>query len=318
MYSYLCYKQINPTYFERSEIMTLRHIKIYVTVCECGSVTEAANKLFIAQPTVSLVIKELEEYYGVRLFDRISRKLHITEPGKLLLNYANHIVSLFDKMENEIKNSVSYGTLKVGSSITIGNYLIPPVIQHFKMKFPNVNFHVTIDNSRKIEELVFTNKIDFGLIEGTIHNPQIKSKEFMNDELVLLCGKGHPLYKQKEVELEKIKDYDFILREKGSGSRELLDSTMLIHGVEIQPVLESISTQSIIRAVSSGLGLTLLPYLLVKKDIETGDLYIINLKGITFYRNFFIIYHQNKYFTQPAKDFIDICLNKSIIDSILQ
>lgn len=318
MYPNIYYRQVNRFHFERGAIMTLRHIKIYVTVCECGSVTEAANKLFIAQPTVSLVIKELEEYYGVRLFDRISRKLYITEPGKLLLNYANHIVSLFDKMENEIKSSVSYGTLKIGSSITIGNYLIPPLIQHFKNQFSNVNFHVTIDNSHKIEELVFTNKIDFGLIEGTIHNSQIKSEEFMSDELVLLCGKGHPLYKQEEVDLGKMKDYDFILREKGSGTRELFDSTMLIHGVEIQPVLESISTQSIIRAVSSGLGLTLLPYLLVKKDIETGDLHIINLKGITFYRDFFIIYHQNKYFTQPAKDFIDICLNRSIIDSILQ
>ncbi|HHX12761.1 MAG TPA: LysR family transcriptional regulator [Clostridiales bacterium] len=298
--------------------MTLRHIKIFVTVCECGSVTEAANKLFIAQPTVSLVIKELEEFYGVKLFDRISRKLYITEPGKLFLNYATHIVSLFEKMENEIKNSNSYGTLRLGSSITIGNYLIPPLLQLFTNQFPNVNSHVTIDNSRKIEELVFKNKIDFGLIEGTVRNPQIKSEKFMNDELVLVCGKGHPLFQQVDVGLMKIKNYDFILREKGSGSRELFDSTMLIHGVEIQPVIESVSTQSIIRAVSSGIGLTLLPYLLVKTDISKGNLHKINIRGIVFQRNYYIIYHQNKYFTQPAKYFIELCHNTSVVNNLLK
>lgn len=303
---------------ERGNCMTLRHIKIFVTVCECGSVTEAANKLFIAQPTVSLVIKELEEYYGVKLFDRISRKLYITDPGKLLLNYATHIVSLFEKIENEIKDSNSYGTLRIGSSITIGNYLIPPLLQLFKNQFPNVNFHVTIDNSREIEELVFKNKIDFGLIEGTVHNPQIKSEKFINDELVLVCGKGHSLFEQVDVDLMEIRDHDFILREKGSGSRELFDSTMLIHGVEIQPVIESVSTQSIIRAVRSGIGITLLPYLLVKTDISEGNLHKINIRGIAFQRNYYIIYHQNKYFTQPAKCFIELCHNTSVVNNLLK
>lgn len=287
--------------------MTLRHLKIFVAVCEEKSVTKAAQSLHLAQPSVSLAVTELEEYYGVRLFDRISRKLLITELGKQFLEYATHIVTLFDRMETEIRNWDAAGILRIGSSITIGNHLIPGYVKSFTEAHPQMKVQVTIDNSQNIEDRILANDVDFALIEGLVHSPQIESQKFMEDELVLICGKGHPLYGQDEAEVQTIVGYDFILREKGSGGRELFDSTMLIHQIEIEPLWESVSNQAIIRAVSQGLGISILPQMLLETQLDDGSLWKIRLKDISFKRDCFVIYHKNKYLTESAKKFIEIC-----------
>lgn len=287
--------------------MTLRHLKIFVAVCEEKSVTKAAQSLHLAQPSVSLAVTELEEYYGVRLFDRISRKLLITELGKQFLEYATHIVTLFDRMEREIRNWDAAGILRIGSSITIGNHLIPGYVKTFTEAHPQMKVQVTIDNSQNIEDRILANEVDFALIEGLVHSPQIESQKFMEDELVLICGKGHPLYGQDEAEVQTIVGYDFILREKGSGGRELFDSSMLIHQIEIEPLWESVSNQAIIRAVSQGLGISILPQMLLETQLDDGSLWKIRLKDISFKRDYFVIYHKNKYLTESAKKFIEIC-----------
>ncbi|MDF2473509.1 MAG: hypothetical protein K0R21_1291 [Anaerocolumna sp.] len=287
--------------------MTLRHIKIFVAVCDCESITAAAEKLYIAQPSVSLVIRELEDYYGVKLFDRISRKLYLTEPGKSLLNYARHIVSLFEDMEKEIRNENPTGILRIGASITIGQNLLPGYVKQFMGKYPHRKIQVMIHNSEEIEQSVLKNEIDFGLIEGITHSPQIHSEKFMEDELVLICSKNHPLASNDKVMPEMLSHYGFILREKGSGGRELFDSTMLTHNIEINPIWESVSTRAIISAVSADIGLSVLPYLLVKKDLESGNIKTVKIEGIAFGRNFNIIYHKNKYHTKTAMEFMDIC-----------
>lgn len=292
--------------------MTLKHLRIFVTVCNCNSVTAAAEKLYLAQPSVSLAIRELEDHYCVKLFDRISKKMYLTEPGKQLLNYANHIVSLFDEMESEIKDWDSAGILRIGSSITIGNHLLPEYIKIFKNEHPNIKIQVIINNSEEIEHSIMSNHIDFALIEGVIHNSHINSQTFMEDELVLICGINHPLSSLSEVEIEMLKECEFILREKGSGGRELFESTMLLHGMEIKPTWESVSTQAIIKAVSAGLGLSVLPYLLVKKDLELGSVKQIKIKDLSLNRKFHIIYHKNKFLTKAAKEFIDLCKTHTV------
>lgn len=287
--------------------MTLRHLKIFVAVCEADSVTKAAQNLHLAQPSVSLAITELEEYYGVRLFDRISRKLLITELGKQFLEYATHIVTLFDKMETEIRNWDTAGVLRIGSSITIGNHLIPGYVKIFRDSHPQTKVQVTIDNSRNIEDRILTNDVDFALIEGIVHNDQIASQKFMEDELVLVSGQSHPLYAKDEVEIQDLMGYDFILREKGSGGRDLFDSTMVVHQIEIDPLWESVSNQAIIRAVAAGLGISVLPLKLLEKELSEGSLKRIEIRDVSFRRDYFVIHHRNKYLTESAKRFIEIC-----------
>ncbi len=289
--------------------MTLRHLKIFVAVCEYGSITHAAEHLFLAQPAVSVAISELEKYYGVPLFDRISRKLYITEAGKHLLEYALHITSLFQEMETEIKNADSLGSLRIGSSITIGTHFMPNFVRNFSSLFPEIKIKVIIQNSKQIENLVLQNDLDFALIEGVLHNKHLISETLMEDELALICGQNHPFAQQEKVPLQELQQQSFLLREPESGTRELFDSTLLTYGVSIEPEWESISTTAIIQAVIQGLGISALPYPLVKNYLQTQQLHRFYLKETDFKRKFFIIYHKNKYLTKSARSFLSICKN---------
>jgi len=287
--------------------MTLRHMKIFVAVCECGNVTAAAEKLFIAQPSVSLAISELENYYGVKLFDRISRKLYLTDVGEKFLAKARHIVDLFDEMEKGVRDWDSFGTLRMGASITIGNCILPALIEEFTKILPDVKVQVVIENSYAIEQKVLSNELDFALIEGITHNDSILFEPFMDDELVCICGKEHPLSSKTEIFPEQLLDCDFILREHGSGTREIFDSAMLIHELPVTPIWESRSTQAIVNAVKAGLGVSVLPYKLVQKEIEAHTIFQFKIRGIDFKRKFYIIYHKNKFISNSAKVFFTIC-----------
>ncbi|NLY17860.1 MAG: LysR family transcriptional regulator [Clostridiaceae bacterium] len=287
--------------------MTLRHLKIFVAVCETGSATAAGEKLYIAQPSVSLAISELENYYGIKLFDRIAKRLHITEAGKNFLQYATHIVALFEDMEKEIKNFDAMGTIRIGASITIGNYLLPDYIIKFKKKHPRMGVKVFINNTEKIQQYILTNKIDIGLIEGVVHSSYIKAHKFREDELVMICGNHHPFAGQRNIEISKLQGENFILREAGSAGREIFDSTLTMHGLEITPAWESISTQAIVRTVKANLGISVLPYLLVKDALERKEISQFQIKGIRFLRSFSVIYHRNKFLTESAKEFIVLC-----------
>lgn len=287
--------------------MTLRHLSIFIAVCRYKSITAAADKLFLAQPTVSLAVRELEQHYNIKLFDRINRKLYLTEPGEQFLNYATHIVSLFEEMESGIRDWESSGPISIGASITIGTYLLPEYVTLFRQSRPHVKVHAIINSSNEIEKKIMENEIDFALIEGIVHNPNIVSYPFMEDEMVLICGNHHELSAFDSLTLGQIQDYDFILREKGSGTRELFDSAMLIHNISIQPVWESVSSQAIIKAVAAGHGLSVLPYRLVQSDLDQHNIRQLKLKEVQFKRTFYIIYHKNKFLTASAKEFMELC-----------
>lgn len=287
--------------------MTLRHMRIFVAVCTYNSITKAADSLFLAQPTVSLAIKEMEEYYGVSLFNRISHKLYLSETGKLFLSYATHIIELFDELDTKIKNWDTFGTLRIGASITTGTYLLPGLVSDFHKNHPQIKVQAAIKNSEELEKLILLNDLDFALIEGEIHNTQIKSEKMMEDELTLICGTNHPLSATGSIDICRLTEYDFILREKGSGTREFFDSTLLVHNLTIKPIWESVSTHAILNAVSCGLGLSLLPYIMVKPYLDAGRVKEIKINDASLVRPFYIIYHCNKFLSDSAKDFMALC-----------
>lgn len=287
--------------------MTLRHLKIFVAVCDYEGITIAAEKLGFTQPAVSLAIKELETYYGVKLFDRIAKKLYITETGKRFLGYAKKITALVEEMKTEIKDWDAVGKIRVGSSITIGTCLLPAMIREFAAGFPQADIAVTIDNSEVIVKKILSNTLDFALIEGIAHSEQLISESLMTDTLVLVCGCHHPLAEVAAITLEELTRQTLILREKGSGTRELFDSTLLTQGLSAEPSWESISTEAIISAVADGLGVSVLPLKLVRRELDARRLITVTIRGIHFNRNFNIIYHKDKHLSGPARSFIRIC-----------
>lgn len=292
--------------------MTLRNLRIFRTVCDLGSVTAAAEKLYLSQPAVSAVIGEMEQHFGVKLFDRISRRLHITEAGKRVYEYAAHILTLYDEMENGIRDWGKAGVLRIGSSITIGNRLLPGIVKKFSAENPEIKLKVTIDNSSAIERLVTQGELDVGLIEGVTRQPQLIVRQFMEDKLVVLCGRGHPLWEKGEASPRELCSYPFILREKGSGTRELFDSSLLIHNLAVEPVWESISTSAIVEAVAENLGLTALPYRLVEKEIKRGRVRPVEVPGLSLTRNFYLLRHGGKYLSGAGEAFIRKVLDGSL------
>lgn len=287
--------------------MTLRHIKIFVAVCETGSITAAGEKLFLAQPAVSLAIADLENYYGIKLFDRIARRLYITEAGRHLFQYATHIVRLFEDMEKEVKNIDNIGVIRVGASITIGNYLLPRYITALKERFPSMHVKVVVHNSDTIQQFISENKIDIGFIEGNVHDAYITAIPFRKDELSMIAATSHPFAGRTDIAIAELEEQAFLLREAGSAGREIFDSIMAAHGLVIEPLWESISTQAIIKAVQANLGISVLPYLLIKDSLDRKEISCFSIKNISFSREFSVVYHKNKFLTQSAQYLIEIC-----------
>lgn len=287
--------------------MTLRHLRIFITVCEAGGMTAAGEKLYLSQPSVSQAIRELEEYYGVRLFDRISRKLYLTENGRRFQEYATRIVALFEELETGMRNWDAKGTLRVGASITVGNYLLPDAILRFQESYPQMKVEALISNSETVEGAVLRNDIDLAVIEGNVHSPLLVQRKIMADRLVLLCGPTHPLHGQASVSLEDLPRYDFLLREKGSAGREIFDSIMLLHGIEIRPLWQSASTKAILQGVARGLGLSVLPYRMVQGELQAGLVEEIAIRDISLGRHFSVIYHKNKFLSPAAQEFLKRC-----------
>lgn len=292
--------------------MTLRHLKVFVAVCELNSITKAAEKLYIAQPAVSCTIKELEEYYNLKLFDRISKRLYLTEAGKILLGYAMHIVSLFEEMEGNVRDFNKPGRLRIGSSITIGTSFLPVYVKNFNTQYPQVEVYVTIDSSDIIEKKILQNELDFALIEGIVHLEGIINEAYMDDELIIICSPDHPFCKYESVTLSRFTAEKFLLREKGSGTRELFDNVLASLGYSVMPTWESTSTLALINAVINGHGISVLPYMLVKDMLNEGRISSIQIDGLRFKRKFNIIYHKNKFLTASAKAFIEMCKTSNL------
>ena len=286
--------------------MTLRHMKIFVAVFRHSNITKAAQELHLAQPSVSLAIKELENYYGIRLFERIGKRISPTEGGKEFFGYSLHIVSLFEEMEKRMKNWDVSGTIRIGSSITIGTHILPGLIRNYQAEFPDLKINAIISNSSTIENHILDNTIDLGLIETQPEHEDIQAIPFMKDSLCAIVGCSHPLAKESSVTLSDLAQYPFLMREKGSAGREILDSYFSIQQLNVRPAWESSSTQAIVKGVAEGLGVAVLPYLLVEKDIQEKTVRMLPFTR-PLSRDLNIIYHKSKYLTPNMKAFLSLC-----------
>lgn len=289
--------------------MTLRHMKIFVTVCAESSMTKAAGKLHIAQPAVSIAIKELEEYYGVKLFDRISRRLYLTDMGRNFLEYATHIVALFDDMEKSIRQWEHSGKLRIGASITVGTHLMPQYVNAFYKTHPQSRVDVFIGSSDIIEKKILQNDLDFALIEGTVHSDRILCDTYMQDRLSIICSPNDPLCEKEPVKIEQLLSRPLLLRETGSGTRELFDHVLASLEYTYTPAWESTSTEALINAAGQGLGVAVIPYILAQDKLKAGIVVELQVENLRLDRGFHIIYHKNKRLTNLAKEFIEMCRN---------
>lgn len=289
--------------------MTLRHMRIFVAVCSANSITRAAEKLHIAQPAVSVAVRELEDYYGVKLFDRMSRRLYLTDMGRNFLEYAAHIVALFDDMERSIRQWEHAGKLRIGASITIGTHLMPRYVNAFYKDHPQSSVDVFIGSSDIIEKKILQNGLDFALIEGTVHSQSILCETFTTDRLAVICSPDDPLCGKETVTIAHLLSRPLLLRETGSGTRELFDHALASLEYGYTPAWESTSTEALINATGEGLGVSVLPYMLVQDALKKGAVVELQIEGLHLNRGLHVIRHKNKLLTGLAKEFIEMCRN---------
>ena len=288
--------------------MTLRHIRIFLTVCQEGfHVTRAAEALHMTQPAVSLAIRELEDYYGVRLFDRIGRRLQITEAGVRLRESGSHIVAMFDRMEKGLRNWDAFGVLRVGASLTIGSQLMPGYVRAFRESHPDTEVQVTVATSALLEQKLLDNALDFALMEGAVHVPSIVSEAYMEDHLAVVCPADGRFRQGQVLSQVEFRSQPLLLREHGSGTRETFERAVGQAGFSVTPAWEAMSNRALLNAVASGLGISVLSARIAAEEVARGRVVSVEVEGLDFCRQFHIIYHQDKFLTASALDFMELC-----------
>ena len=265
--------------------MTLRHMKIYLAVYHMENMTKAAARLNMTQPAVTRAIREMEDYYGVRLFERINRRLHITEAGRMFYSYALHIIDSFDQMEKELRNWDELGILRVGSSVTLGNYLLPKVLKAFRAEHPTLQIKATISNGADLQQALLDSRLDLAVIEGSITNEDLQKEVIASDRLVLVLPPEDPRQYAAALQLKDLARDNFLLREEGSMGRSLIDYTFALRGI-----------------FHEGLGISLLPEQLVLPAIRSGYVTTRVIDDETFLRRNYIVWHRHKFLTASTRE----------------
>lgn len=291
--------------------MTRRHLEIFVAVYQNANMTRAAESMHLAQPSVSLAIRELEEHYRIRLFDRMGKHIYPTDSGTQFYGYALHIVSLFRELEENARSLERAGTLRIGASITIGNYVLPDLLQAFHKDFPDIRTEAVILNSGAIEQAILDNRVDLGLIETETHSGQIQRLPFLEDRLCVIAPPGHALTQNPPSSFRQLADFPFLMRERGSAGREMVEGLFELYQLPLAPLWESASTQAIVRGVANGLGIAILPWLLVEQAVQDGLVEAIEVPDLALSRHFYVAWHQNKYLSAGAKRLMELCLKKN-------
>jgi len=272
-------------------------LKVFCSVAKNLSFTKAAETLHISQPAVSKHIKDLETHYSVRLFDREGNKIFLTEEGEILFQSALKIFDIYNQTEfklNQLKNK-SDGILRVGASTTMTMYIIPPVLSEFKQNFPQVSLSWINGNSEKIESALLDKEIDLGIIEGRRHSKDIKYVDMLKDELVAVAHTARPLASKDSVNLKELPDVPLVLREKGSGTREIFEYALKETGFDLnslQIILELGSTESIKSYLEHVNALAIMSRRAVEKELKSGTLKIISFPEVSLKRYFRFCYLQ--------------------------
>lgn len=287
--------------------MTIRHLRIFIEVAKTGNMSLAGENLFISQPTVSQVIRELENHYGAMLFDRLSKKLYITEFGKELLRYAIDVVDQFDNLEKAMNNSSNIENLRIGASVTVGTYILSKVLKEFHKIAPNVNTYSYVNNTSTVEKKLIKSELDMAIVEGDIQSPDLITIPVIDDYLVLLCKNNHSILDNKNLQLTDLNNQRFAVREGGSGTRDFLEHLLSKHKISVQIAWEASSTDTIKRAILDDNCLSLLSIHTFEEDILDNKIQIINNINLSpFKRSFKLVYHKDKILSSSMKVLEDL------------
>ena len=221
--------------------MTLRHLEIFSAVCAQESFTRAAEQLNMAQPAVSLAIRELEVFYNVRLFERMNRRVYLTEAGRTLRQYADTVLSQFQESVEVLRESGAQGACRFGVHVTLGETRLAGILAHLAEALPEITVRASIHNSRETERMILQNELDFAVVDNVTVSPHYLVEPLCGEELAAVCAPGY-LEGKNSLTLAELAEERLLLRERGSGTRNSVDAGLQGAGATAQPVVESVST----------------------------------------------------------------------------
>jgi len=286
---------------------SLRQLEIFVTISRTESVSRAAETLSLSQSATSTALSELERQFDLQLFDRVGKSLRINETGRQLLPRAVELLDRAHEIEALLQGHAGFGYMKIGATLTVGNYLATLLVARFLQEHPESRIQLQVHNTSTIVQQIVNHELDLGLIEGDTHHPDIEVQPWIADELVVFSAPDHPLAKLSNISVEQLLQEPWILREKGSGTRETFDRALRNNHAKLNIRLELEHTEAIKRAVESGLGIGCISRLALKEAFRRGSLVPLATPDLNLSRYFYFLWHKQKYQTTGMREFIAMC-----------
>lgn len=294
--------------------MADRNLQVFYAVAKHLSFTKAADALCMTQPAVTSQIRQLEEHFGVRVFDRVPGRISLTSAGSMMMVYVERILAVSSELETRVKElsrEVS-GTLLIGASTTIADFLLPQVLGLFKSRHPAVMPRMFVANSETVQNKIAERSLDLGFIEGDSHLPSLITDVCCDDELQVVCVPSHPLAQAKSATPQSLVEHAYISREPGSGTREVIDHYLSSNGVSpdsLQLVMEIGSPQAIKGLVATGLGFAIMSRATAVMEIRLQQLVQIPLSP-PLKRHFSLVYPKERFYSRLIKSFVDVTKEK--------
>jgi len=292
-----------------SAFMADRRLQVFHAVAKHLSFTKAADALFMTQPAVTFQIRQLEERFNTRLFDRAHGHITLTDAGAITLDYAERILALSAELDMRMKDLTGQlaGPLLIGASTTIADFLLPQVLGEFKARFPAVMPRLFVANSEAVQDRISERTLDLGFIEGDSHFPTLITDVCCADELQVACVPSHMLAKQKSATPESLMEHAYISRESGSGTREVIDNYLQKNGVSpdsLQVVMEAGSPEAIKGLVATGLGFAIMSRATFVMETRLGRLVQIPLSPALI-RHFSVVYPKERIQSKLVNSFVE-------------
>jgi len=286
---------------------TLRQLEVFLATAHHENVSRAAVDLAMSQSAASGALRELEQQFDVQLFDRIGKRLRLSEFGRQLRPAAEDLLARARALEQSLSGEEVSGRLQVGATLTIGNYLAVPMIADFRQRYPGADVALTVANTAAIAEGVANFELDIGLVEGEFVHPDLHSQYWQGDELLVFAAPGHPLARRRALSDRDLVQLDWIVREPGSGTRQTFERAMYGLLPELHIVLELQHTEAIKRAVEAGLGVGCLSRISLVEAFARGSLVPLRVPSRDFSRKLSIVLHRHKYHTAGLRHWLQLC-----------
>ncbi len=285
--------------------LNLTLLRSFWMVAKAGSVSGAARAGHTSQPALSKAVRELERQVGVPLLERGARGVRLTEAGRDLMEHANAVFAIERAAEESMRvhQKMEAVKLRVGASTTIATYALPPLLARFEAQYPGVQIQLSSDNTRHISQRLLAYDLDVALVEGPPHDERLETVAWREDQLIGVCAPDHPLAKRKQVWLRDLKDFRWVVREEGSGTREVIENALLDYGLPPTGSLQIDGAEAVKQAVAAGLGIGIVSRVAAADQIALGKLRVLSLPEIELHRPFYLLHFKGRLASLAARAF---------------